>query len=89
MKKLLLKNTTGIFNISIGRKVYLRDITFWLNFYNPKTVKLIENFEEKNNKDSFYLNNKKLMKIIKIKNSLSELKNECMKISKFYFNKNE
>ena len=62
---------------------------FAYNMFLRPTDAEIENFEEKNNKDSFYLNNKKLMKIIKIKNSLSELKNECMKISKFYFNKNE
>ncbi len=88
VKKLLLKNVTGTYNISIGKRVYLKKMTSWLNFYNSQSYKIIENFETKNNRESFYLNNKKLMKTINVKNSLSELKNECMKISKSYFNKN-
>jgi len=37
------------------------------------------------NNDSFTLNNNKLMKKIKIKNNILELKNECLRISKSFF----
>ena len=37
------------------------------------------------NKDSFYLNNKKVIKKTKIKIKISDLKNDCKKISKDYF----
>ena len=39
------------------------------------------------NNDSFTLNNKKLMREIKIKNNTLELKNECLRISKNFFTK--
>ena len=43
--KLIKKNAYGIYNVSIGKKIYLKDITKWLNFYNPKksTLKTIKN----------------------------------------------
>ena len=37
------------------------------------------------NDESFTLNNDKLMKKIRIKNNLKELKNECLAISKKFF----
>ena len=77
-------NLYGIFNLSIGRKVYLNDIIGWLNRYNKKKIKVIK---LKENKDrSFYLNNSKLMKKVKIKNTLNELKTDCMNLSKKLFN---
>jgi len=83
IEKIINKKLTGTFNISIGRKVYLNDLINWLNKYNKKKFKSIKNF--KLEKESFYLNNKKLMSKIKIKNSLKELKNFCHKYSKKYF----
>ena len=91
LKKLIKVNAIGIFNISIGKKIYLKELVGWLNFYNKqkkiKIVKLPKSF----NKDSFYLNNSKLKKTIKIKISKSELKEYCKKLSKnfFYSNKNQ
>ena len=77
-------NLYGIFHLSIGRKVYLNDIIGWLNRYNKKKIKVIK---LKENKDrSFYLNNSKLMKKVKIKNTLNELKTDCMNLSKKLFN---
>ena len=35
---LLKKNARGIYNISIGKKVYLKKIINWLNFYNNKKI---------------------------------------------------
>ena len=77
-------NLHGTFNLSIGRKVYLNDIIGWLNRYNKKKIKVIK---LKENKDrSFYLNNSKLMKKVRIKNTLNELRTDCMNLSKKLFN---
>ena len=78
------KNLHGTFNFSIGRKVYLNDIVGWLNRFNKKKIKVIKLKEYKD--ESFYLNNSKLMRRIKIKNTLNELKTECMNLSKKLFN---
>ena len=83
LKKIIDKKLTGIFNVSIGKKIYLNDLIKWLNKYNKKKIKTIKNLKLKN--ESFYLNNKKLMTKIKIKNSLNELKNFCHKYSRKYF----
>jgi len=82
--KLLKKDSFGLYNVSVGKKVYLSKIVTWLNFYNPYIVSFIK---PKNafNDESFTLNNDKLMKKIRIKNNLKELKNECLAISKKFF----
>ena len=82
--ELIQKNSIGLFNISIGKKVYLNNIIEWLNFYNPKNVIFIKS-QIFFNKECFTLNNKKLMNEIKIKNDLKELKNDCLEISKKFF----
>ena len=82
--KLLQKNSFGLYNISVGKKVYLSKIVAWLNFYNPNTVSFI-NPKKTFNDESFTLNNDKLMNKIIIKNNLNELKNECLTISKKFF----
>ena len=68
--------------------IYLNELVNWLNFYNKKktiTRKLPINF----NKDSFYLNNNKIKKKLKINISKNHLKNYCLSISKNFFqNKN-
>ena len=84
VEKLIKKNAYGIFNVSIGKKIYLDRIIKWLNHYNPKKIRLIKN-KVKKNKENFFLNNKKLKNFIKVNTSLSELKKECKKISKLYF----
>ena len=88
ISKLMIKRKFGIFNISIGRKVYLNQIINWLNFYNQKKKQMKYKTMKKNNVDCFYLNNKKLLNLIKINNTLSDLENECKTISKKYFCKN-
>ena len=82
--ELIKKNSFGIFNVSLGKKIYINQLIAWLNFYNPKKIKII-NPKSSFNNDSFTLNNKKLMHKIKIKNDVIELKNECLKISKSFF----
>jgi len=84
--KLIKKNSSGIYNVSSGKKIYINQIVNWLNFYNRK--KIIKIFAKKGfNNDNFTLNNRKLIDKIKIKNISSDLKNECMKISKKFFQK--
>ena len=84
LEMMIKKNLHGTFNLSIGRKVYLNDIVGWLNRFNKKKIKVIKLREYKDG--SFYLNNSKLMKKIKIKNTLNELKTDCMNLSKKLFN---
>jgi len=73
----------GIYNVSIGQKVYLNEIINWLNKFNKKKLKTI--IILKKNNDSFFLNNKKLMSKIRIKNSLKSLKQYCNQISRNKF----
>ena len=82
--ELIKKNSFGLFNVSLGKKIYINQLITWLNFYNSKKIKII-NPKNSFNNDSFTLNNKKLMHKIKIKNNVVELKNECLKISKSFF----
>jgi len=82
--KLIRKNAYGIYNISLGQKVYLNQLTKWLNFYNKKKVIIIKgkkNFFS----DNFTLNNLKLVHKIKIKYNLIDLKNDSLEISKKFF----
>ena len=82
--ELIKKNSFGLFNVSLGKKIYLNQLITWLNFYNSTKIKII-NPKNSFNNDSFTLNNKKLMQKIKIRNNVSELKNECLRISKNFF----
>ena len=82
IKNIIKKDLSGIYNVSIGRKVYLNDLLNWLNKFNKrKFIVKPKNIKD----DNFFLNNQKLMSKLKIKNSLSELKKYCLKISKRKF----
>ena len=81
---MIKKDLRGIYNVSLGKKIYLNQIINWLNKYNKKPLKVIK-YEFTKDK-GFYLNNKKLMSKIKIKNELHELKKECLNLSKKLFN---
>ena len=83
IEKILEKKITGIYNVSIGKKIYLNDLISWINKYNRVNI----TFKNQPNKldDCFYLNNQKLMKKIKIKNSIKDLKDYCLKLSKKKF----
>mgnify|MGYP001185282496 FL=1 len=83
---LLKYNAKGIYNVSIGKKIYLNELVGWLNFYNRRKTTKIE-IKKSFNNDNFTLNNKKLMNKIKTSNSLNEFKKECIKLSKYYFKK--
>ena len=83
--KLLKKSAYGVFNVSIGKKIYLKNIINWLNFYNPNKfkIKLIKN----QNAECFTLSNDKLLNFIPIKISENDLRNECLSLSKKFFSK--
>ena len=74
--EILIRDPIGIFNISLGKKVYISEILKVLNL--KRSIKF-EKVDIKN-KDSFYLNNKKLKKLIKIKITKMELLDYCSKI---------
>ena len=84
INNLIKKNTNGIYNVSIGKKIYLKEIVEWLNYYNNKEYKCMKLAKFSNN-DSFTLNNHKLMKQINITNGIQELKKDCKMISKKFF----
>ena len=83
MRHIIKQNLKGIFNVSIGKKIYLNDLVKWLNKFNKKKV-TIKNSNINN--ECFFLNNRKLMSKIKIKNSISDLQNYCLRLSKKKFN---
>jgi len=82
--KLIKLNSVGIYNVSLGKKVYLDKLIYWLNKYNKRKITILK-LKKSFNTDSFTLNNHKLMKKIKTKNNISELKYECLKLSKLFF----
>ena len=82
MFQIIKRDLNGIYNVSIGRKINTNSLIKWLNHYNIKNCK-VKNI--KKDQQSFYLNNNKLMKKIRIKNSVSDLKKYCLKLSKNSF----
>ena len=84
VEKLIISNAYGVYNVSLGKKVFLKKIVSWLNFYNKKNVRLIASKKDYK-ADNFTLNNDKLMNSIKIKNTIQELKKYCIKLSKEIF----
>lgn len=83
-KLVKIKKCYGIFNVSIGKKIYLSKIVQWLNYYNKKKLKIVNSFKNYNT-DNFTLNNKKLMNTLSIKNTINDLKLECLQVSKNFF----
>jgi nucleoside-diphosphate-sugar epimerase len=73
----------GVFNLSINKKIYIRDIVSWLLKYCSKDIKIIE--KKKSMFESFTLNNKKLSKKLNYHIKKKELMEYCWKISKFFF----
>ena len=85
VEKLITFNAYGIYNVSLGKKILLKEIVSWLNLHNnKKNIKYI-NLNKKYQSDNFTLNNDKLMNTIKIKNTTQDLKKYCVKLSKKLF----
>ena len=72
-----------LYNISLGKKVFLNDIVKWLNHFNKNKFKIVN--YDKGPTENFYLNNRKLMSKIKISNDLESLKKDCLNLSKKLF----
>jgi nucleoside-diphosphate-sugar epimerase len=86
---ILKKNLKGIYNISLGKKIFLDDIVDWLTYYSDNTFKLQNlNRKKKNyNSDSFTLNNNKIKKILNISINKKNLKSFCLNLSRKLFSK--
>jgi dTDP-4-dehydrorhamnose reductase len=78
---IIKKKLSGTYNVSLGKKIYINEILKWLNYKNANNNKFLikKNYHYK---DSFTLNNKKLINLIKIKTNKSEVKNFCKTIGK-------
>ena len=82
---LILKNKLhGTYNVSIGQKIYLKEILSWLNKNNKHKKKFIYTKKKGNQLDkySFSLNNSKLSNVINYKPKKVELKKFCLKLSR-------
>jgi dTDP-4-dehydrorhamnose reductase len=78
---LLIKfNVTGVFNLSLGKKIYLSELILWLKKLNSK-VFITRKFDIKS---SFTLNNKKLLSKIGIRLLKKDVKNYCLNLYKKY-----
>lgn len=85
--KLIKIDSTGIFNVSSGKKIFLFKLIEWLLKYNKSKINIINPTKLQKNKienKSFYLNNSKLRKKINFIFKQDELKKECFKLSKKY-----
>ena len=72
---LINKNVNGIYNVSLSEKVYISEITKWLDINTFNKIKFTPY-----KKDSFTLSNKKLVNKIQYKPTKKELKLFCKKI---------
>lgn len=83
---IFIKNIKGTYNVSLGKKIYISTLLNWLNFKNMNNKFLIK--KNVTLKDSFTLNNSKLLRILKITIKKSEVKHFCELIGKnIYFKK--
>ena len=87
INSIIKKRVFGTFNVSMGKKVYLKELNNWLldSIKNKKKYKIIKLNNNKKNQ-SFYLNNSKLKKKIDMNINITQLKKECIKLSKKLFN---
>jgi nucleoside-diphosphate-sugar epimerase len=85
---IIKKKLSGTYNVSLGKKIYINEILKWLNYKNANNNKFLIK-KNCHYKDSFTLNNKKLLNLIKIKINKSEVKNFCKTIGKkIYYRSN-
>jgi nucleoside-diphosphate-sugar epimerase len=85
--KMLKKNLKGIYNVSIGKKIFINDIVDWLTYYSDNSFRS-QNINKKKiffKSDSFTLNNNKIKKMLNISISKKNLKNYCLDLSRKIF----
>ena len=68
----------GIYNLSLGKKIYLKEIVAWLNVSKIRRIIVNETIDKNN---SFTLSNKKLSSKINIDFKKNDVKKFCVKIS--------
>lgn len=74
---LFQKKITGTYNISLGEKIYIREIISWIDNSFLKRIKFIKKPYNKNM--SFYLNNSKVQKLLNLNITKSQVKRFCKK----------
>jgi dTDP-4-dehydrorhamnose reductase len=81
---ILKKKITGTYNVSLGKKIYIKEMIKWLNTNNLNNDIFLEEKKSKQylKKYSFTLNNDKLSKKINYTPKKKELQNYCIKLSK-------
>ena len=72
IEKIINTKISGIYNVSLGKKIYISEILSWLDFRFFKKVKFISSTS-----DSFTLSNKKLLKKIDLKIKKRDVKMFC------------
>ena len=79
---ILKKKIHGVYNVSLGQKIYINEILNWLNTKNKNKKNFIYIKKKDDlNKHSFSLNNSKLSLKINYKPKKIELKRFCLKLS--------
>tara|TARA_Y100000768_G_C23931659_1_gene660420 strand:- start:210 stop:998 length:789 start_codon:yes stop_codon:yes gene_type:complete len=73
--QIISKNISGIFNVSLSKKVYISEIVGWISKKSREKFLFINS-----NDDSFTLSNKKLMSRIDFKPTKNQLKIFCNKL---------
>jgi nucleoside-diphosphate-sugar epimerase len=86
--KILQINLHGVYNVSLGRKVYVSEILRWLTSSCKNSLNVRKSNNNKTyNSDSFTLDNTKLKKALNISINKKDLKTHCLRISKKIFSK--
>lgn len=86
--KIIQINLKGVFNVSLGKKVYISEILQWLTAFSKKSLN-VKNFYNNKiyNSESFTLDNTKLKKALNISIKKKDLKIYCLNFSKKIFSK--
>lgn len=86
--KIIQINIKGVFNVSLGKKVYVSEILQWLTSSSTKPLNVKNHPKNMTyNSDSFTLNNAKLKNALNISIKKKDLKIYCLNLSKKIFSK--
>lgn len=72
---LIKRKITGTFNISLGKKIYIKEILSWIDEEFVSRVKFVKKPYNKNL--SFYLNNSKIHRLINLRITKKQVENFC------------
>jgi dTDP-4-dehydrorhamnose reductase len=85
--KIMQNNLHGVFNVSLGKKVYVSEILQWLTSSCKNSLNVKKSHNKTYNSDSFTLDNTKLKKALNISINKKDLKIYCLRLSKKFFSK--